>query len=207
MENLKTNLVGNHNRGKVFGVGINDTNESTKTKEYVLWHSMLRRCYSEVYQKSKPRYVGCSVAEEWKYFSKFKRDVVNIPFFNMACASDYQMDKDILISGNKIYSKETVCFVPKEINSALIKKDGIANGCLIGVYEDKPTGRFRPSITVGVLNNYRKAFNLKCIYDSEYEAHQAYVTCKKAYLTDLANKYNGEIDERTYKALINYEIA
>ena len=46
----------------VYGVGIVGTKYPTKvsgveTKEYLLWRSMLARCYSDVYKKKKPTYV------------------------------------------------------------------------------------------------------------------------------------------------------
>ena len=204
--NLKRGVVGNPTRSKVFGVGINDDREYTKTKEYVLWHSMLRRCYSEVYQKDKPRYVGCYVSDDWKLFSNFRRDIVHIPFFDTALNGNYELDKDILFTGNKVYSKETVCFVPREINSALIKKDGISNGYMIGVYKSLNSNRYKASTSAGVLNTYRKKFGMKTQYATEIEAHQAYLKCKKAYLADLANKYNGEIEQRVFEALMNYQV-
>ena len=51
----------------VFGVGVNDRKYSTfangkKTKEYVLWKSMLQRYYSDSFKKKRPTYEGCEVS-------------------------------------------------------------------------------------------------------------------------------------------------
>ena len=48
----------------VFSKGINDVINSRDTKEYQVWHSMIRRCYSDVYQKLKPTYAGTVVCDE-----------------------------------------------------------------------------------------------------------------------------------------------
>ena len=43
-----------------------------KCPYYVLWTSILRRCYSEVYLLKNPSYRGCVVAEVWHTFENFK---------------------------------------------------------------------------------------------------------------------------------------
>lgn len=77
---------------------------------YIKWHSMLRRCYSEVFHKNQVNYQGCVVCENWLTFSNFK---------SWMETQDWQgkeLDKDILGNG-KLYSPETCCFVSKELNS------------------------------------------------------------------------------------------
>ena len=43
-----------------------------KCPYYVLWTSILRRCYSEVYLLKNPSYRGCVVEEVWHTFENFK---------------------------------------------------------------------------------------------------------------------------------------
>ena len=67
---------------KIAGVGINDadykistTDANGKTKlcpYYMVWSSMLRRCYSPASLIKDPTYKGCSVIEDWHTFSNFK---------------------------------------------------------------------------------------------------------------------------------------
>lgn len=68
-------------RKPVFGVGINDYPGTSswmidgvrfKCPLYRKWVSMLARCYKKEYLEIFPTYIGCSVSEEWKYFSNFR---------------------------------------------------------------------------------------------------------------------------------------
>lgn len=95
----------------IFGVGINDVCQSHKTKAYNRWRNMLYRCYCEEFLNEHPTYKGCSICEDWKYFSKFKE------WFDAHNVSGWALDKDLLIENNKLYSPETCCFIPFEINA------------------------------------------------------------------------------------------
>ncbi|QQV91793.1 hypothetical protein EPNKCIFM_00139 [Klebsiella phage KP13-16] len=81
---------------------------------YSRWKDILRRCYN-LKQKDPYYFVyeGCTVSEEWKYFSNFKAWAISKDFDNLC------IDKDILIKGNKLYSKETCVMVPNYINCLL----------------------------------------------------------------------------------------
>lgn len=84
------------------------------------WRRILQRCYSEIYLRRNPSYRGCSVAPEWHVFSAFKRWMEQQDYVGK------QLDKDLLVQGNKTYSKETCCFLSSEVNNFLCtnrKKD------------------------------------------------------------------------------------
>ncbi len=70
---------------------------------------MLQRCYSESYLNKRPSYRGCSVCEEWKTFSNFMAWMKNKNMENL------ELEKDILVPGNKLYSPETCVFVSRWI--------------------------------------------------------------------------------------------
>ena len=104
----------------VYGIGINDYvgNMSIKGKalvSYKCWHAMIERCYSPILHIRRPTYIGCTVCDEWLYFSNFKK------WYDENYREGFDLDKDILIEGNKIYSPETCRFVPQYINKILNK--------------------------------------------------------------------------------------
>lgn len=78
----------------------------------------------------KKIYNGCEVCEEWRYFPKFKE------WFNLNYIKGWEIDKDVLFKGNKLYSPETCCFLPKEVNSFFTIKRRRKKGNLpLGVFK------------------------------------------------------------------------
>ncbi len=60
----------------VYGIGILGTKYPSKingvlTKEYILWCSMLQRCYSNNFKTKQPTYIGCEVSENFKSYEYF----------------------------------------------------------------------------------------------------------------------------------------
>ena len=102
-------------RRLVHGVGVNDANYNVHGKEgrcpfYTKWYDMLKRCYSSRFHKQYSSYIGCSVSPEWCYFSKFRLWMENQKWEGL------ELDKDILVKGNQVYSPDTCCFIPQAIN-------------------------------------------------------------------------------------------
>lgn len=110
-------------RKLVFGVGVNDANyivhpiidgKNMTCPYYSTWRDMLKRCYNIKFQKRRHTYKGCSVVKSWLTFSNFKYWMDKQDWIGK------QLDKDILVSGNKIYSPDTCVFVSGEINTLLV---------------------------------------------------------------------------------------
>lgn len=107
-------------RSLVHGVGVNDSDYITKIVNnnkiiwrcpfYRKWEHMLERCYSSSLHKKRPSYIGCSVCPEWLYFSKFRFWMERQKWEGL------ELDKDILVKGNQVYSPDTCCFIPAAIN-------------------------------------------------------------------------------------------
>ena len=186
-----------------YGVGITGTKypitvNGVHTKEYDLWNGMLRRCYSEKYHLKKPTYIGCEVSENFKNYSFFYEWCQNQIGFNN---KDWQLDKDLLIKGNKVYSENTCIFIPRELNQTLTKANLIRGEHLIGVYWDKTKNKFTACVC---LNSSKRKY--LGAFDTELDAFKAYKIAKENHIKELANKWIDQIDERAYNALMNYQV-
>jgi len=184
----------------VLGVGINDRSLPAKvngktTKEYTLWHDMLKRCYSKSFLEKRPTYIGCSVSDNFKYYHLFHAWCQTQIGFNV---DSYQLDKDLLIKGNKLYSEDTCVFIPKELN-ALLTKRTLDRGLLpIGVTK-KGKG------FVARCKMYGKYKSLGT-FDTPELAFEVYKNFKEAHIKTQAELYKNEIDEIAYQAFINYKV-
>lgn len=197
--NLKRGVVKNPNFAKIFGVAVNDLPNMTESKAYTIWHSMIRRCYSAVYQKGKPTYIGCTVEPEWLRFSKFLEYFNNLPFSECAETGGYQFDKDILSDGRRGYFKGCVCFVPTEINQVFIKESKAKGYSLL-------RGRYAPSLRQTKYQEIAKKLELKHMYGTPEEALNAYKLVKEVCVHQLAEKYKGKIADEVYLKLKNYVV-
>lgn len=123
--NLRNGQIKNPYHKTVFGIGYYGVGNfaarknTVKTEEYIKWFSMFNRCYNEKVHMQLPQYKGCSVAEEFHSFQNFAEW-----YRKKIYPSEYklELDKDLLIDGNKIYSPSACCFLPKEINTTLNTK-------------------------------------------------------------------------------------
>ena len=188
----------------VYGVGIVGTKYPTvingvQTKEYNLWQHMLKRCYSDKYQKKYPTYKGCEVSDNFKSYEYFYEWCHSqIGFGN----EGWHLDKDLLIKGNKVYSEDSCVFIPSEINSLLIKCTASRGEHLIGVYWSKTANAF-----VARVSRNKGGSEHLGLFNTEIEAFNAYKQAKENHIKELANKWKGKIDERAYEALMKYEVS
>ena len=119
-------------RSKIYGVGINDSTYPPRIHEqvngkvvivwacpiFITWKDMMKRCYSEAYHKKRPSYKDCTVCEEWWSFSNFHkwaRDRIGVDHKGRKL----QLDKDLLVEGNTVYSPNTCVFISTEVNNFL----------------------------------------------------------------------------------------
>ena len=113
---------------------------------------------------------------------------------------NFELDKDLLATGSKSYGEDSCVFLPKEINTAIIKQNKKRGDFPIGVTYHKNTGNFVAQLSTTTGRKHVGAFN------SVTDAFAAYKKAKEAYLVELAEKWKGKIDNRAYDALINYEV-
>ena len=134
------------------------------------------------------------MCDEWLRFSNFKR------WFDKNYEEGYYLDKDILVNGNKVYSPETCCFVPHEINELIETRKNKTNKFYQCV-EISKNGKFRARIKRYGRREYLGTFN------TPEEAFEAYKHGKVAYVREVADTYfnDGKITKEVYDALYRYE--
>ena len=207
MKEVRNGKVKDPYAPSVYGVGILGTEypitvNGVLTKEYVLWNSMLQRCYSDAYRKKRPTYEGCEVSNKFKsyeYFYEWCNE--QIGFGDDGNGNPFHLDKDLLVKGNKVYSEDTCVFIPSEINSLLVKSAASRGEHLIGVYWNKRNKAFVAKVCKSKGNrDYLGLFN------TETEAFNAYKTAKESFVKEQAEKWKGKIDVRAYEALMSYEV-
>lgn len=186
-------------RKLIHGVAKNDVINCEQSKAYKVWQGMIDRCYGPKSKAAKNyKFSGVTVCEEWLSFSNFK-----LWFENPANGyiDGYQLDKDILVHGNKIYSPETCCFVPVEINSIfrrIPKRQKHIYPMGVMMYGKK----FGASISI---NNRHRRLGL---FNTPLEAFQAYKNAKENHVKELAEKYfkDCKITQKVYDALMKYKV-
>ena len=168
------------------------------TKEYKLWTGMLERCYSTTLRNKYPTYKDCEASENFKSFEYFYEWCNNqIGFGN----EGWQLDKDLLIKGNKIYSENTCVFLPNEINILLTKRTALRGEYLIGVSWSKTNKAF-----VAQINKNKGKQEYLGSFATELEAFNAYKTAKESFVKEQADNWKSQIDIRAYNALMNYKV-
>lgn len=188
----------------VFGVGINDADYHIGKKEYIdgkykivwmcpfyiTWKEMLRRCYDKNLHDRLPSYKDCSVCNEWLYFSKFKS------WMETQDWKEKELDKDIILVGNKFYSPQTCVFVSSRVN-LFIREKRKNNGLPAGVFLTK-SGKYQANGNGKFLGYYETA----------EQAHSVWLAFKLEKAYELAKEQS---DERVAKGLIdryeNYQIS
>ncbi|CAB5155920.1 hypothetical protein UFOVP150_37 [uncultured Caudovirales phage] len=186
----------------VFGVGINDADYVVKKMEfiggkrklvwfcpfYMAWKSMMARCYSPKLHEKYPTYVGCIVCAEWLTFSNFRR------WMEVQTWEGRQLDKDILISGNKVYGPEHCVFVDPKTNSFLTDRGAARGEWPIGVTLDRRIGNLEARCS-NPFTGKREHLGL---FTDPASAHEAWRKRKHELAAMLAEK---QADERVAAAL------
>lgn len=203
---LKLGGVANPMHPSVYGVGYMGIGAFTSRDKrlYSLWVTMLKRVYCPKYHKTQPAYKGTSVCEEWWDFQNFAKWCMNQIHFNSKDerGKSYQLDKDLLVKGNRAYSPDTCCFIPQEINSSIIVHySDVSKDKVVGIFKHKVTKRYR--VFSSVVGGSRVHIGY---FKTQEEAIEVYKRSKITHNKALAEKWEGKIDDVAYIALLNRKI-
>lgn len=184
----------------ISGFGINDSTFSVSKSidgrrfnhsAYQAWQGMIKRCYDPKFHARNETYIGCEVCEEWQRFSNF------FAWWKLNHVYGYELDKDLLIPGNKVYSPLTCLYIPKSLNLFTGNSQRIRGKYPIGASFHKSTGKFIGSIRCGD----RKYLYLG-LFDSPHEAHLAWLS-KKIHLAEAYKDICDSIHPHLFRGLIS----
>lgn len=157
-----------------------------------VWNNILYRCYSEKSSETLPTYNDCAVHPDWHNFQVFAK------WYEDNYVDGFELDKDLKIIGNRVYSENACTFVPAAINALL-------NAC------SKSRGDLPVGVTAERDCKYRARINMKGksvsigMFLSIEEASAAYCAAKNKYVSDMAEEYKDVIHPDVYKNLKNYD--
>jgi hypothetical protein len=165
---------------------------------YATWHSMLTRCYSRNFQKNNPTYKGVTVCKEWWDLRTFKQWMETKDW-----KEGKQLDKDILIPGNKEYGPDACMFVDPKINlQGLIDPRKYIGDYAQGVYLRRNKG---PNTYVARIGRYGKNESI-ATFSTVEAAASAHHKAKSEYLRVLAEKQEPILKEALLRWADIYEL-
>jgi len=178
------------------GIGEYDTVNSPKA--HSKWLGMFRRCYSNE-SHNMEAYRGCTVTECWWDFQVFAKW-----FYEnyREDGTEYHLDKDILVKGNRVYSENTCCFVPRDINILFTSRKNHRGDSLLGVYYKKKNKQYCAQCADGSGG----AQVYLGLYPTENDAFAVYKDFKECVIKKQAEKFKDFISKEVYTTLINYSV-
>lgn len=194
MDKIRKGLVKDPLHRGVCGVGYLGVGEYKSTDSaYNTWSHMIHRCYSLRVSDKNKSYNGVEVCGEWHNYQAFAI------WFYTHTKQGYQIDKDLLKSGNKLYCPELCCMLPYEINASLINKKGYPTNYPVGVSYHKRDEVFTVAMSVGGKLTHLGTF------PDEDTASQVYKTAKSSLLKGFASKYP-DLPNKVLAALNSYNV-
>lgn len=147
--------------------------KQARTRLGRLWSNLKARSRPAFWIKN-PTYAGCSVG--FTDFQAFAMWAVQQYGYDLRDGDGrwYELDKDLLRPGNKVYSPELCLFVPKRINNLFIDSGAIRGEYPTGVSLCKGRDKYQASCQdqTGRFSGYIGKFN------TPEEAHIAYLARK-----------------------------
>jgi hypothetical protein len=178
-------------------VGIGKYKPSIKGKKvvaYTTWVNMFERCYNPYNINKRLGYKNVFICEFFQNFQNFaewyQENYYELP------NEKVDLDKDIIKKGNKVYCPEYCSFVPRSINTLLIKCDKSRGKYPIGVSSHKNTDKYRARLGdkhLGYFSTPIKAFNF---YKKE----------KEKQIKIMADKYKDVLNKKVYNSLMAYKV-
>jgi hypothetical protein len=137
-----------------------------------VFNDMNSRCIVGGYkQKVQQTYIGCYTSENFKDFQFFTNWHMSQIGFGL---DTYELDKDFIVLGNKLYSEDTCVLIPSALNTFFGDARKIRGTYPQGVVWHPQRHKFQAQIKINNKNTYLG------IFKTVEEASAAYKTAKEA---------------------------
>ena len=206
--NFKSGSVRNPYAPTVYEVGMTGNKYPAKTngrntKEYDTWTNMIQRCFNANLKKKQPTYKQVDCCDEWLHFEKFYEWLHSQSNFDKWYENKrWAIDKDILVKGSKVYSPETCCLVPQNVNCLFLKRESERGLYPIGVsYRND-------GFLASCHNPFTNDREELGYYSTPEKAFNVYKNYKESLIKKVAQiEYDaGNITKECYEAMIGYEV-
>jgi len=184
----------------VLGIGVNDIGSTGYRKEYDSWRGILRRCYDPNHKSINPAYDGVTCNTHWFNFSYFLNDIKNMTGYDKYLIDDWCVDKDILFKGNREYSNDKCCLIPRAINSLFTNRRNFRGQYPVGVTWIERDNKFISQLSIGGKQKILGYFN------SPIDAFEVYKYHKECEIKRIAEIFKSDLDEKVYLAMINWVV-
>ncbi len=161
-----------------------------KTREFTIFSGMFERCYSSGAVINKPTYSDCYVRDDWHDFQAFAGWCNSQPEFKY---EGYNLDKDLLVQGNKIYGPETCTFIPARINQ-LINVARVSGSW--SEIKQKWGFQYRDENGKATTKHFK----------NREQGFEWYKTNKERTVKRVADEYEKVIDKAAYEALYSWQV-
>lgn len=172
-------------------LGCNDVNSMEENVIYMKWWNMMQRCYDPVVHQYKPYYSPCTVCEEWHNFANFRIWYMD----NCMGSKKLDLDKDILVQGNTVYSPET-CTLISHFTNTIFEDRGTSTR----IAQNSETGKY--DVWMSVLGQNKEIGT----FDTREEGKKAFLDYKQNYISEFAEKSKDIVPDKTYEAMINWKV-
>lgn len=194
--NLVSGSIKNRGKPSLFGVGIIGGAEvNCYEMSYKSWAGMLKRVYNSHTEQVAIAYKDCIVVNEWLRFENYLKW-----FEQQKVQPKWQLDKDLLVPGNKIYGPDTCIFLPREINTFLTNRYNHRGQWPVGVTYHERLNKWQACCNAHGKREYLGVFT------SPEEAFATYKVRKEQVAKELAEMWKDAIDIKVYNALMRFTV-
>lgn len=175
-----------------YGVGFIGVGKyKHKHKACKIWSKMIERCYRKKRSARNLSYIDCKVCNEWLDMQVFSE------WYDNNYIDGFELDKDLLVDGNKIYSPETCTFIPQELNKFLSNVKSNNTSGYIGVSWHKSSKKWQSTIS-DIDTKTRVYLGL---FDTPLEASMSYQKARAVMADRMREKMISEYNITDSKIL------